>query len=154
MKRLILTMFTLCAAAMAQPECSMQTLRGTYAVSYAGFVSTPSATMYVTILGVISIDPAKVPIISGGITFAGYGPAPMFVPASGTVQVNSDCTGTVTLGNPATGQTEVDQFVYNRDTKSLQATVIRIALGNVAALGTWKQLSPIPGAATWTAPPK
>jgi hypothetical protein len=154
MKRLLLTMFAACAVAMAQPECSLQTLRGTYAVSYSGIVTAPAGSAFVTILGVISVDPSRSPFISGGITFAGFGPTPMFVPASGTVQVNADCTGTIRLGNPATGETEVDQFMYDQHSQSLQATVIKIALGNVAALGTWKKISPVPGIATWQAPPQ
>jgi hypothetical protein len=150
----MLLMFAASAVAMAQPACSLQELRGTYAVSYTGFVTTASGAAYVAILGVIWIDPSQIPNISGGITFTGFGPTAMFVPAAGTVQVNPDCTGTVTLGNPSTGQTEVDQFIYDRNTKSLLVTVIRIALGNVAALGTWKQISPVPQTATWLAPPK
>ncbi len=154
MRKLTFSILAACGLAMAQPECSLQTLRGTYITSYAGFVSTPTATVYVAILGVISIDPSKTPSISGGITFTGFGPTPMFVPATGTVQVNPDCTGVMTIGNPATGQVEVDQFIYDRDARTLHAVVIRTAVGNVASLGTGKQISAVPGAATWQAPPK
>lgn len=154
MKRLILLIFATSAVIMAQPECSLQTLRGTYAVSYGGFVTTASGSAYVTILGIVSIDPSQSPTVSGGITFTGFGPVALFLPASGSVQVNSDCTGTLTLGNPSAGNAEVDQFLYDRDTKSLVVTAVRISLGNVAALGTWKQMSPVPRAAVWPAPPK
>jgi hypothetical protein len=116
-------------------------------------VTGQAGSVFVTILGLISIDPSKSTQLSGGITFTGFGPTAMFIPASGTVEVNADCTGTLRLAN-ASGESEVDQFIYDQDSKSLQATVIRIALGNVAALGKWKKISPIPGVATWQAPPK
>ncbi len=153
MKRLMLALLATCAVAMAQPDCSMQTLRGTYVISYAGFVTTASGSTYVTILGVASIDPSQTPNISGGITFTGFGPKPVFVPASGMAQINPDCTGTLRLGNPTTGSTEIDQFIYDRDTKTILATVLKIALGNPASLGTWKMIFPIPNVVTWTAPP-
>jgi hypothetical protein len=137
---------------MDQPACSISTLRGTYAISYIGFITTASGPTYVTILGVVSIDPAESPNISGAITFTGFGP--MFVLVSGTAQVNSDCTGTLRLGNPGVPPTELDQIIYDRDSKSLLATSVHVAAGNVASLGTWKRISAKPHAATWSAPPK
>ncbi len=154
MKRLLLTIFAACAVAMAQSECSLHTLRGTYIVSYSGIVTAQAGSVFSTLLGVISIDPARSPHISGGVTFTGFGPTPLFIPAAGTVQVNADCTGTIRLGNPGTGETEVDQFIYDQDNKTIHATVITVAIGNIASLGTWKKISPTPGVATWQAPPK
>jgi hypothetical protein len=153
MKRLILILLLAATAALAQSECSLETVRGTYLVSYSGWVTTPTATVYATILGVISIDPGKASHLSGGITFAGFAPTPMFVPAAGTVQVNADCTGVVRIGNPATGASEIDQFYYSQADRKLTLIVNKIAIGNISALGTWKQISPMPGAATWSAPP-
>jgi hypothetical protein len=131
----------------------LTTLRGTYLVSYVGFIATQTETTYGTLLGVISIDPSKTPSISGGVTFTGFGPARL-VPTVGTVEVSADCTGTIKLGNPDSGAGEVDQFFYDRDSKTLHVTAVRVMLGNIASLGTWKQISPMPGMVTWPAPPK
>ena len=111
MRRLILLTLATCAVLMGQTECSLQTLRGTYVISYAGVVTTASGSVQAAILGVASIDPSQATNISGGITFTGFGPTALFIPAVGVIQVNPDCTGTITIGNPATGQTEVDQFI-------------------------------------------
>lgn len=154
MKRLMVTMFLTCAAAIAQPQCSLEILRGTYIVSYTGFVTTPSGGTYVTLFGVISIDPIHNPNVTGGVTVTGLGPTAMFIPTSGTAQINPDCTGTLHLGYAGAAPTEVDQFIYDSETKSLLATSVQIAAGNVASLGTWKKIFPMPNAATWSAPPK
>ncbi len=154
MRKLTFSILAACGLAIAQPECSLQTLRGTYIASYVGFLSTPTGTVYGAILGVISIDPSKTSSLSGGITMTGMGPAAMFIPGNGTIQVNPDCTGVITIGNPATGQTEVDQFIYDRDARTLQTIVIRTAIGNAASLGVWKQISPVAGVSTWKEPPK
>jgi hypothetical protein len=154
MKPFIALFLVTCCLAIAQPECSLHTLRGTYIVSYTGVITTPTGTVNVGILGVTSIDPGTVSHISGGVTFTGLGPTPLYVPATGTVQVNPDCTGVINLGNPATGASEVDQFIYDRDTKTLVATVLRISIGPAVGLGTWKQISSIPRVVTWPAPPK
>ncbi len=154
MKRLMVTMLMACAAAMAQPECSLQTLRGTYVVSYTGVISTPGGSPYITLFGVVSIDPAASQQVSGGVTVTGLGPTAMFIPTAGTVQINSDCTGVLRLGSPGTAPTEIDQFIYDADSKSLVATAVKIAAGGIASLGRWKKIFPMPYAATWAAPPK
>lgn len=162
MKRLMLTMLMASGLAMADPECSLQTLRGTYVVSYAGFAITASGPTYGTTLGVLSIDPRQAPNVTGAATFAfalfasmpGF-PTLLFVPAAGTVQINPDCTGTLSIGAQGTPPTEIDQIFYDQNTKTILTLPVRLdpAFRTPALLGTWNKISPTPGVATWPAPP-
>ncbi|MGD0873214.1 MAG: hypothetical protein ABSB88_27025 [Bryobacteraceae bacterium] len=160
MKRLILLIPLLAMVAAAQMNCNAQNMVGTYAVSYSGWITVPMpgaapVTVPGTILGVISIGyDGKV---NGGGSVA-VAPAPSTdYDVSGTIQVNSDCTGTLRLstkpkpGGPA--GTQVDRFVFHLEEKTLLTTMVSInngyADGYPAVLGTWKRLSAQPNAASW-----
>jgi hypothetical protein len=142
---------------MAQPRCSIMDLKGTYAVSYSGWVgaAVPGAPppVYATIFGVVSIEYDGT--ISGGVTMtvAGVGATDYVVP--GTVTPNDDCTGKLNLtpypmGNPKAAGAETDRFVFDGATKTILLTIVSNANGIAsAALGSWKQISPQPNAATW-----
>jgi hypothetical protein len=86
---------------------------------------------------------------SGFMSFNGMGPTSLIIPGSGVVKVNPDCTGSVTVGNPTSGATETDYFFFDRDTKTMTVSVIKIAIGSASALGTWKQISRNTHAASW-----
>jgi hypothetical protein len=161
MKRLVLAMFATCAMMMAQPHpaysfygrCTPYMLRGTYIVSYSGFITTASASAYVTLFGVVSIDPSQDQSITGAVTVTGLGPTPMFIPTSGKALLNPDCTGTLNVGAAGGPPTEIDQFVYDINSATIFATTLSIQAGNVASLGTLKKISPVPHEVTWPAPP-
>ena len=100
MKRLILLIPLLAVVAAAQTNCNLSLMPGTYAVSYSGWVTVPMpgaapVTVPGSILGVISIG------YDGKINGAGsvaIAPGPsMDYDVSGTIQINSDCTGTLRL---------------------------------------------------------
>ena len=157
MKRLMLLIPMALAAAMAQPRCSIMDLKGTYAVSYSGWVGVAMAgappPVYATIFGVVSIGYDS--SINGGatLTVAGVGATDYVVP--GTVTLNDDCTGKLNLtpypkGNPKAAGNETDRFVFDMNTKTIMLTIVANANGVASAsLGSWKQISPQPNAASW-----
>ena len=160
MKRLILLIPLLAVMAAAQTNCNLSLMPGTYAVTYSGWVTVPMpgaapVTVPGSILGVISIG------YDGKINGAGsvaIAPGPsMDYDVSGTIQINSDCTGTLRLntkprlGGPA--GTQVDRFIFSLEDRTLLTTMVSInngyADGYPAVLGTWKRISPVPNAASW-----
>ncbi len=156
MKRFILLILALSAVAAAQPNCSLDSIRGTYAVSYIGWVTitlpgVPPVTTPGTILGVVSIGFDGQ--LSGGGAVSGFGPVTDY-DISGTVEIKPDCTGTLRLkskprsGGPA--GTEVDRFVFNPNEKTLLVTIVDLGPGVYpAVLGTWKRITAAPNAVNW-----
>jgi len=161
MKRLIVLILMLSAVAAAQVTCTLDSIRGTYAVSYIGWVSLaqPGGTMVTlpgTIVGVISIGYGGGLSGGGTTSMAGMGPTVDW-DISGTATVNSDCSGTLKMtpkpraGGPAGTQT--DRFVFNSHDRSLLTTIVDLAQGGQvfypAIVGTWKQVSALPNVAAW-----
>ena len=155
MKRLILLIPVLCAVAAAQVNCNMSALAGTYAVSYIGWVTmvqgTSSMTFPGTIVGVISIGHDGK--LSGGGAVAGFGPVTDY-DISGTVELGSDCTGTLRMKSKpragGTAEAEVDRFVFIPDDKMLFATIVDMGPAVYpAVIGTWKRITPVPNASNW-----
>ncbi len=155
MKRLILLVLVLSAVAAAQPTCGPESIRGTYAVSYLGWltITQPGAapvTMSGTILGVLSIGSDGK--LSGVAAVAGLGPVTDY-DTWGTVEIKSDCTGTMRLKFKHKGgseATEIDRFIFLVEEKTILTTVVDMGPGLYPAmLGTWKRISPVPNAANW-----
>lgn len=157
MKRLMLLIPLTLAVAAAQPPCSISTIRGTYAVSEFGtltIIQQDAAPMTATggIVGVLSVGYDGT--ISGVAAVSGFGPVTDY-DASGAVQVNADCTGTISLKIRPKGTTEwtgseVDRFVFDQDGKTLVVIVVDLGPGVYPAVqGTWKRISPLPNAANW-----
>jgi len=139
MKRLILLIPLLSAAAAAQVTCTLASLKGTYAVSYMGWLSvvegSTTTTYPGTILGVISIGwDGK---LSGGDAVAGFGPVVDY-DIAGTVELKSDCTGTLHIkSQPRTGgqsETEVHRFVYNESKKTMYVAMVDLGPGVYPAI--------------------
>jgi hypothetical protein len=156
MKRVILLVLMLSAVAAAQINCTMTSIVGTYAVSYIGWVTMAlpgggSATFSGTIVGVMSIGyDGK---LTGGSAVSGLGPVADY-DSSGTVEIKSDCTGTLRYkSKPRAGgavEPETDRFVFIPGDKSLFATVVDLGSGMYPAMaGTWKPISPVPNMANW-----
>ena len=160
MKRLTLLMLVALAAAMAQPNCSMNTsmdmLKGTYAVSYYGLLQVvqPGAASPMTttggIVGIISIGSGGE--ISGGAAVSGFGPVTDYEVA-GTAQLTG-CAGKLSLKVRPKGAkdwgTEIDRFVLDPAEKTLVVIIVDFGPGVYPAIqGTWKQISPLPYAASW-----
>jgi len=158
MKRLIVLILMLSAVAAAQVTCTLDWIRGTYAVSYIGWVSLaqPGGTMVTlpgTIVGVISIGNGGGLSGGGTVSVAGMGPTADY-DIFGTAAINSDCTGTLKMkpkpraGGPAGTQT--DRFVFNPVDRSLVTTTVDMGPVYYPTLvGTWRQVSAVPDTAAW-----
>lgn len=158
MKRIILTMAALCGVAAAQPNCSVNTVVGTYAISYLGWLTVvvpnaPPATYSGGILGIVSIDWSGNVVGTGAV--AGMGPITDY-DVSGTITIKSDCTGTIRLTGQPKGSSgpptmvEVDRFVFLRDLDEFRLTIWDMGPGVYPALfGTWKRIARAPDAAAW-----
>ena len=97
-------------SAMAQPECSEATLRGTYIFSFDGFtVGQGGEQQPFAFSGIESYDGAgtMTGIFSGGTN----GVIDEDVLYTGTYTVNADCTSELTTVDPLFGETHYDQFV-------------------------------------------
>jgi hypothetical protein len=154
MKRVILTMLLLCGVAVAQSNCTMETVRGTYAVSYLGWLTIEGlpAPIPGVIFGVASIDWNGA--ISGVASVGGLGPVTDYL-VTGTAKVNPDCTGALTLSvqpkdKSTPPETEVDRIIVFPQDKEIRVVVSNLGAGVYPALlGTWKRMSPVPNAASW-----
>ena len=161
MKRLLLLIPLLALVAAAQGynpmSCSLYSIAGTYAVSYAGELTmaqgASSFTFWGTILGVLSIDYGG--NLSGAAALGGGGyPVTDYTITGGTVEIKPDCTGTIRIKSKSNAggpeENEVDRFVYVPDDKTLLVTIVDLGSGfTVAVNGTWKRISSMPNAANW-----
>jgi hypothetical protein len=88
-----------------------------------------------------------------GGAVSGLGPVADY-DISGTVELKADCTGTLRLkSKPRAGgaaESEVDRFIFIPGDKSFIVTVADLGPGVYPAVsGTFKQISPMPGTASW-----
>jgi hypothetical protein len=98
------------ASAMAQPECSVATLRGTYAYSYDGFIIGAGGEQQpFAFSGIESYDGAGT--MTGIYSGSTNGVIDEDVFYTGTYTVNPDCTSELTNVDPVAGETHYDQFV-------------------------------------------
>jgi hypothetical protein len=160
----ILAVLCLALAAQAQSNPGLQWMRGTYYVSYTGYLVIPSsdpANPFGTpvpgiISGILSID------ASGNISGTAYvslAGAVVEYESRGTVTMKTDISGTMNIESRVAGTdgdwgtNEVDKFVVLRDEKEIHTVMISTAEGALpvgpAVLGKWKKLSPIPNSVTW-----
>lgn len=153
MKRIILAMLLLCGIAAAQPNCGMETVRGTYAVSYIGWVAFDATTPPIpgVIFGIISIDWNGA--LSGVASIGGLGPVTDYEVVSGTIKINPDCTGTIQMtskpkeGGPATS--EVDRIIVFPKENEIRAIISELPGTYPAMLGVWKLITTTPNAVKW-----
>ena len=157
MKRLMFLLLMAFAVASAQPVCSLDTIRGTYAVSYYGALTmmqqgAPPMTATGGIVGVLSIDYSGV--VSGLGAVSGLGPVTDYEVA-GTAQFTNNCTGKISMKMRPKGAkdwtgAEVDRFVADPDGKTLVVIVVDMGQGVYPAIqGTWNKISSVPNAVSW-----
>jgi hypothetical protein len=162
MKRLMLLTFALCPLLAAQPQCTTNLVRGTYAVSYDGWALMPQAGSPMpvvapgVILGVVSIDHDG--NLSGGETVIIAGQLVEYEITGGKLTIQSDCTGSMRLlirpkGTGGPSAPVVERFVAlvsGQDTE-IRTTILSMEGSPVGAmsLGIWKRMSPTAGAANW-----
>ena len=97
-------------SAMAQPECSEATLRGTYIYAYDGFIVGEGGEQQpFAYSGIESYDGAGT--MTGIFSGSTNGVIDEDVLYTGTYTVNADCTSELTTVDPEFGETHYDQFV-------------------------------------------
>jgi hypothetical protein len=160
MKRLMLLTLALCPVLAAQQNCTLAQIRGTYAVFYDGWALFPQQgsplplTVPGVIMGVISIGyDGK---LSGAETVIVAGQAVEYEITGGSVELNSDCTGTMRSLARVRGSGQepapiIERFVALVDKDEIRTTVLNSPDAAVGAmgLGTWKRMSPTPNSASW-----
>ena len=142
------------------PECSLHMLKGTYVVSYQGWMYFPEGGGYPAmqvpgvIMGVRSIGAAGV--ITGNATvILPFGKAVYETTEGSFAAVNPDCTGTLIRYGRVRGSSdppsrEVDRFVYLRETGELLVIKDELEWGTIPmVLGSWKRMSNMPDQAQW-----
>ncbi|HUI58375.1 MAG TPA: hypothetical protein VLY04_25555 [Bryobacteraceae bacterium] len=134
---------------LAQPvRCTQETVSGTYALSYEGtvLVTAPGTSQPVPVpgvgLAVVSIDSAGAIWAAGIQTIGGTSVQFPFVP-SGTMAVNSDCTGAVNWGLGMGTATMV--ILGEGQELNTMMTQCGPAVGGPCIIyGTWKRISRTP----------
>ena len=156
MFRFALAIVLIGGTAMAQ-HCTIQSLVGTYMLTYQGSLAMPSPDGSVSfapgaLLGVASIDN------SGNITGAGMisvaGQLLEWSIDSGELDVTASCTGTLTTRGTYKGSAlpmlETDRIVVLKEDHEIHAMAYQITMPAVPAiLGVWKRISAMPNDAVW-----
>jgi hypothetical protein len=160
MKRLILLTLALCPVLAAQTQCTLDSVRGTYAVFYDGWALMPQPgsslplTVPGVIMGVVSISyDGKV---TGAETVIIAGQAVEYDITGGSVQIKPDCTGTMQIltrvkGTPGAPAPIAERFVALSDAGEIRTTILSSPSATTGAmgLGIWKRMSPVPNSASW-----
>ena len=161
MKRLMLLTLALCPVLAAQPQCTVGMLSGTYAVSYDGWALMPQQgsplplTVPGVILGVVSISYDGT--LSGGETVIIAGQTTEYE-VTGSVAVNSDCTGSMRILVKVKGSTDKpvptsERFValVAGQDREIRTTILNSPSATIGAmaLGVWKRMTNTPGSANW-----
>jgi len=130
MKRLWFLLPVAWAVASAQPTCDLNSIRGTYAVSYYGTMTilqpgAPPTTATGGIVGVVSIGYDGT--LSGYAAVSGLGPVADYE-VLGTVRFTSNCVGQITQKGRAKGTTEwtlteTDRFIFDLETNTFTAII-------------------------------
>ena len=160
MKRLMLLTLALCPVLAAQQHCTLQQIRGTYAVSYDGWALLPQQgaplplTVPGVIMGVISIGYDDK--LSGAETVIVAGQAMEYEITGGSVELNSDCTGTMRSLARVKGSGQepapiIERFIVLADKDEIRTTALNSPDASVGtmALGIWKRMSASPNSASW-----
>jgi len=164
MKRLAVVLLLAAGTAVAQapashaPECTLHHARGTYVVTYQGWVASPppstTAPFFGVIMGVFSVNEAGA--ITGNATMnSPFGKSVYEMTEGSLLEINPDCTGTMTLYSRVIGTTdppgkEIDRFVYLRETGEFVVMMDTLEWGYIPmSLGSWKKMWNWPGLAQW-----
>jgi hypothetical protein len=150
----------LCPVLAAQQQCTLAHIRGTYAVLYDGWALFPQPgspvplTVPGVIIGVVSIGyDGKV---SGAETVIVAGQAVEYEITGGSVELKSDCTGTMrslarVKGSSAAPAPIIERFIALADKDEIRTTVMNSPDAAIGAmgLGIWKRMTPVPNSASW-----
>lgn len=164
MKRIMMLVLAWCPVLAAQPQCSVVDVRGTCAVAYDnGWALMPQQgsplplTVPGVILGVVSIGYDGT--LTGGETVIIAGLAQEY-DISGSVTINSDCTGTFQILTKLKGSSDKPAPVKERFVAmvgvpggqlEIRTTILNMPGSPVGAManGVWKRFSPTPRSASW-----
>lgn len=148
----------LCSALPAQPQCSSQSLRGTWSVSMLGWAiptadgpwGTANQTLPIVGLGVAIIDHTGKMTGPGTAVMAGV----IFdYELAGTVEVNSDCTGLMKYSLKIKGFPNlpgyIERFVLDVNRQEMVSVSLQSPISKPMWLTTWKRTSPVAAPVAW-----
>jgi len=150
---------TLRRMSVEDPVCTNETVRGAFGTTYQGYVmmnlpgqTQPTAVPF-SYVGAGAVDYQG--RMTGGGTFSQGGQiVPVTFPNS-TMQVNQDCTGTMTwniqpegMNQPLPGQ-GMDKVVVVDNGEEILLLTVQGVQGNPVLLGSMKRMSMIPVAPAW-----
>jgi len=161
----VLLALTLCGAAVAQPQCTTDTVRGTWAFAELGWtvplgsgltaVASPS-----TVIGVASIEYSG--RMTGSGTFvSGTGITGTPIPAGepidftfqGTVEITPDCTGVLRYSLTVMGQSIPGQFIerfyHSLQRDEMVSMSIQSPLSKPLWIGKYTRLGRTPASIAW-----
>ena len=155
----VLLVVWLCSVLPAQPQCSSQSMRGNWSMSLLGW-AIPKAegtwgaagqTLPIVGLGVASIDHAGKMTGPGAHVLAGLA---FDWEMTGTVEVNSDCTGLMKYsmkikGFPNLPGLLIERFVLDPVRQEMVSVSIQSPISKPMWVATWKRTSPVPAPVAW-----
>ena len=163
----VLFAFSVYRTGAAQPQCSLNTLRGTWAFVELGWtvplgsgataVATPT-----TVIGTLTVDSSGK--ITGSGTFVSAAgipgtPIPAGIPVDftyqGAIEITSDCTGVFryivsVMGAPIPGEF-IERFHYSSQKDEMTSMSMQSALSRPLWIGTFTRLGHTPAPVAWPA---
>ncbi|HLK69774.1 MAG TPA: hypothetical protein VKU19_40370 [Bryobacteraceae bacterium] len=163
----MLTVLSLCCVLSAQPLCSIDSVRGTWAFAELGWTvpiasGSSAVASPVTVIGAFSVDYSG-KMTGSGTTISGAGIPGTPIPAgevldfdfTGTVEITSDCTGVLRYAiqikgtpGPLPGQF-IERFVYSPHTDELLSMSIQSPLSKPLWIGRYTRLGRVQAAVAW-----
>jgi hypothetical protein len=160
MKRVILLLSALCSLLAGEPNCRIESIRGTYLVSSVGWalMPQPGAPLPMTvpgvIMGVVSIGYDGT--LSGTESVMVAGHLVDYEVTTGSVSINPDCTGTINMSIRPKGTKDhlnpvTERFVFLVDSQEIHSMAMNSPDATVGAmgLGTWRLIARTPDWASW-----
>ena len=159
--------YSFCCALPAQPSCTMDSVRGTWAFADLGWTvplgsGTSAVASPVTGIGVFSIDSSG-KMTGSGTTISGTGIAGTPIPAgevldfdfTGTVEITSECNGVMRYsvqlkGTPAPLPVQfIERFVYSLHKDELLSMSIQSPLSKPLWIGRYMRLGYMSAPVAW-----
>ena len=152
--------FALCSSIHAQPNCSPQSLRGTWSMSFLGWAipfAIPGSplpadqTLPLVGLGVMMVDhTGKFSGPATGVT----GGVVLEFEMEGKLEVNADCGGVVRYGIKLKGTQDfipgyVERFVLDLNRQEMVSVSIKSALSKPMWITTMKRISHVEAPVAW-----
>ncbi len=130
----------------AQPSCSTESMVGLWAASAQGTVFSAMGAAKGVSVGLVSIErDGRISIRLFGNTGGTIGQVPPVGVLSGTVEVNADCTGSLSATAPSGNWTLTEDFVIEDNGNQVRTVAVGPLLNMPAVWQCWwKRLSHVP----------